>query len=171
MAAPRTDELAICRAFYGHARRRRPTCTIWRNHARRNNAEVSSPMANTFDMEAINVFLARHRVGRMGTVDEHGYPHVMPMWHTVFEGQLYISYRALGKKKHANLLRNPKMSYTVDAGDDVADTLRRYQLAWTYRHFGSDDDPYYRTLTSVERTVVRLIPINIVTWGDQSLVP
>jgi nitroimidazol reductase NimA-like FMN-containing flavoprotein (pyridoxamine 5'-phosphate oxidase superfamily) len=148
---------------------------------------MSGFMANTVDMEKINLFLARHRVGHMGTVDEHGYPHVMPMWHTVFEGLLYISYRALGKKKHANLLGNPKMSYTVDAGDDVdsyrgvliqgdaefvvdVDTLRRYQIAWTDRHFGNDDDPYYRKLTSVDRMVIRLIPVNVVTWGKQSLV-
>lgn len=145
-------------------------------------------MADTVNMDEINVFLARHRLGRMGTIDEHGYPHVMPMWHTVFESQLYISYRAMGKKKNANLLRNPKMSYTVDAGDDVnsyrgvmiqgdaefvddSDTLSRYLIAWTYRHFGSDADPYHRTLTSVDRTVIRLNPVNIVTWGERSLIP
>jgi PPOX class probable F420-dependent enzyme len=131
----------------------------------------------------IERFLAEQRVGRMGTIDAHGYPHVVPMWHTVVDGLLYISFRTAGKQKLTNLRRNPRMSYTVDAGGDVSEyrgvllrgdaevvedpgLLARYHEAWLYRHFGTPRHPYYQVLTSVERTVIQLEPKHVVTWGQ-----
>ncbi len=140
---------------------------------------------NTWSEEEVELFLAEHQLGQMGTIDDRGYPHVLPMWHTVFEHRLFISFRTAGKKKLANLKRNPKMSYTVDAGDNVNNycgvmlqgeaefitdpgLLARYHDAWLYRHFSSPLHPYYRMLTSVDRTVIRLNPVKVVSW-DQRL--
>lgn len=141
-------------------------------------------MFNTWNPQEIETFLARHSVGAMGTIDDNGYPHVLPMWHTVFDGQIYISFR-VPKKKHENLVRNPKMSYTVDAGDDFAtyhgvmiqgdaefvddpELLERYYVAWAYRHFGSDRDPYYRKVTAGKRSVIRLDPVHVFTWDHRT---
>lgn len=138
--------------------------------------------ADRWSAEQVERFLAEQHVGRMGTIDAHGYPHVVPMWHTMVDRWLYISFRTAGKQKLTNLRRNPKMSYTVDAGDDVSTyrgvllrgdaefvtdpaLLARYHEAWLYRHFGTPQHPYYRMLTSVERTVIRVEPAQVVTWG------
>ena len=139
---------------------------------------------NTWNEEEVELFLAEHQLGQMGTIDDRGYPHVLPMWHTVFEHRLFISFRTAGKKKLANLKRNPKMSYTVDAGDNVNNycgvmvqgeaefitepgLLARYHDAWLYRHFSSPLHPYYRMLTSVDRTVIRLNPVKVVSWDHR----
>lgn len=121
----------------------------------------------------------------MGTVDDNGFPHVLPMWHTLFEDMVYISFR-VPKKKYANLKRNPKMSYTVDAGEEFGsyhgvmlqgeaefvedvELLNRYYIAWAYRHFGSDTDPYCRRVTGEPRSVIRLHPVHVFTWDHRVL--
>jgi PPOX class probable F420-dependent enzyme len=145
---------------------------------------VSKPeIFNTWSKNDIDLFLSRHRVGSMGTIDQDGFPHVLPMWYTYIEGFIYISFR-IPKKKYANLRKNPKMSFTVDAGEEFSsyhgvmiqgnaefvddpEFLERYYLAWTYRHFGSDADPYCKQITGAPRCVIRLVPEHIVTWDHR----
>lgn len=140
---------------------------------------------NTWSQGKIDIFIAKHNVGSMGTLDENGYPHVLPMWHTFFEGMIHISFR-IPKKKHSNLLANPKMSYTVEEGDSFdnyrgvlvqgdaevvedPELLERYYIAWAYRHFGSDDDPYCQRIKSAKRSVIRLRPVHVFTWDNRLL--
>ena len=137
----------------------------------------------TWSEEETHLFLGKHRVGRMGTIDEGGFPHVIPMWHVLFEGMLYIS-TSSPRKKITNLLNNPNMSYTVDEGEEFneyrgvliqgraefvedPELLRRYNIAWTYRHFGTEAHPYYQTLTQRKRRVWRLEPVRVLTWDYQ----
>ena len=140
---------------------------------------------NSWTDDEIKKFIGKATGGSMGTIDEFGFPHVLPMWHTFFEGLIYISFR-IPKKKYTNLLANKKMSYTVEGGDDFnsyhgvmiqgdaefvddEEVLSRFNLAWTYRHFGSDADPYLNKIKHKERAVIRLLPTKTFTWDNRNM--
>ncbi len=135
---------------------------------------------NTWSEEEIRVFLAEQTTGRLGTIDEDGFPHVVPMWYVVLNGRVYFSTR-VPRKKIGNIRNNPQISFTVDAGgrfDDYhgvliqgqaeivedPELLRHYHIAFAHRHCGSEEHPYARLLSAHKVRVVRLDPVKVLTW-------
>ncbi len=134
---------------------------------------------NTWSEEEIHLYLAEHTVGRLGTIDEEGFPHVVPMWYILLNGLIHFSTR-IPRKKIGNLRKNPRISFTVDSGErfddyrgvliqgradivEDAEVLRNYNIAFAHRHCGSEDHPYVRLLNERKR-VVSVVPAHVLTW-------
>lgn len=131
--------------------------------------------------QAMKIFLGQQKVCRLATVDRRGQPHVVPVWHIVLDGDIYIE-TSPRSKKGQNLRANPKMALVVDAGDGfdtykgvmiqgtvefVKDkqTLERFREAMAQRYFGTAEHPGYKYLVSgSDPLLMKVIPKKVVTW-------
>jgi len=131
--------------------------------------------------QAVKIFLGEQKVCRLATVDRFGQPHVVPVWHIVLDGDLYIE-TSPNSRKGRNLRANPKMALVVDAGDTfntyrgvliqgtveiVKDKkmLARFRDAMAQRYFGTAEHPGYKYLVSGgDPLLMKVIPKKIVTW-------
>jgi PPOX class probable F420-dependent enzyme len=69
----------------------------------------------------ITAFLTKGaRVLQVATLDKNGAPHQAPMWFTMDDGS--VVFRSVTKsQKIANLMRDPRLSVLVEAGDAYAE--------------------------------------------------
>jgi PPOX class probable F420-dependent enzyme len=67
--------------------------------------------------EERDAFLAAQRVCRLGTVGADGAPHVTPVWF-VWDGAALWIYSIVKSQRWTNVIRDPRVSAVVDAGDD-----------------------------------------------------
>ena len=135
----------------------------------------------TLSRQAMKIFLGEQRVCRLATVDRRGQPHVVPVWHILLDGDLYIE-TSPSSKKGLNLKTNPKMALVVDAGDTF-DTYKgvmiqgrvefvkdkkmlvRFREAMAQRYFGTSEHPGYKYLVSgSDPLLMKVIPKKIITW-------
>jgi PPOX class probable F420-dependent enzyme len=130
---------------------------------------------------AMKIFLGEQKVCRLATVDRRGQPHVVPVWHIILDGDLYIE-TSPDSKKARNLRTNPRMALVVDAGETfdtykgvmiqgtvefVKDRrmLERFREAMAQRYFGTTEHPGYRYLVSgSDPLLMRVVPQKVVTW-------
>ena len=63
--------------------------------------------------EKIKEFLDKEHVGRIATIDENGYPQVIPMNFCFLDGAIYMHSHTRGEKLE-NLARNDKVGFEVD---------------------------------------------------------
>jgi len=131
--------------------------------------------------QAMKIFLGQQKVCRLATVDRRGQPHVVPVWHIMLDGDIYIE-TSPNSKKGRNLKVNPKMALVVDAGDGfdaykgvmiqgtvefVKDKqmLARFRDAMAQRYFGTAEHPGYKYLVSgSDPLLMKVIPKKVVTW-------
>ena len=131
--------------------------------------------------QAMKMFLGAQKVCRLATVDRRGQPHVVPVWHILLDGDLYIE-TSPSSKKGLNLKANPKMALVVDAGDSfdaykgvmiqgrvefVKDKkmLVRFREAMAQRYFGTSEHPGYKYLVGGgDPLLMKVIPEKVVTW-------
>ncbi len=131
--------------------------------------------------QVTKVFLGQQKVCRLATVDRLGQPHVVPVWHIILDGDIYIE-TSPNSKKGKNLKANPKVALVVDAGDAfdnykgimiqgtvevVKDKqmLRRFRDAMAQRYFGTADHQGYKYLVSgSDPLLLKVIPKRVVTW-------
>lgn len=75
----------------------------------------------TMTAAEITMFLTEGaKVLQVATLDRHGAPHQAPMWFTMDDGK--IVFRSFTKsQKIVNLLRDPRLSVLVEAGDSYAE--------------------------------------------------
>ena len=74
---------------------------------------------------AVERFVREHRVARLGTVDEGGHPHVVPICYAYTRGRLYTSLdlkpKAVapeGLRRVRNILANPQVQVLIDDYDE-----------------------------------------------------
>lgn len=72
--------------------------------------------------EEIAAFLDTGRVVVCGTIGRDGWPHLMPLWYVVREGDLW-AWTYAASQKARNLERDPRATLQVEAGDSY-DQLR-----------------------------------------------
>ena len=131
--------------------------------------------------QAMKIFLGEQKVCRLATVDRNGQPHVVPVWHILLDGDIYIE-TSPNSKKGQNLRANPKMALVVDAGDTfdtykgvmiqgtvefvkAKQTLARFRDAMAQRYFGTAEHPGYKYLVSgSDPLLMKVIPKKLVTW-------
>jgi PPOX class probable F420-dependent enzyme len=131
--------------------------------------------------QAMKIFLGEQKVCRLATVDRRGQPHVVPVWHILLDGDLYIE-TSPKSKKGLNLKTNPKIALVVDAGDSfdaykgvmiqgrvefVKDKkmLVRFREAMAQRYFGTSEHPGYKYLVSgSDPLLMKVLPEKVVTW-------
>ena len=131
--------------------------------------------------QAMKIFLGEQKVCRLATADRFGQPHVVPVWHILLDGDLYIE-TSPSSKKGLNLKTNPKLALVVDAGDTF-DTYKgvmiqgrvefvkdkkmlvRFREAMAQRYFGTSEHPGYKYLVSgSDPLLMKVIPEKVVTW-------
>ena len=61
--------------------------------------------------------LDRPLLAMLGTIQPDGTPQVMPMWADLADGHVRVN-TAVGRQKHANMMRNPHVSVLVVDPDD-----------------------------------------------------
>ncbi len=131
--------------------------------------------------QAMKVFLGEHKVSRLATVDGRGQPHVVPVWHILLDGDIYIE-TSPDSKKARNLKANPKVALVIDVGDrfdnyrgvmiqgtvePVKDKrmLARFLEAMAQRYFGTTDHPGYKYLAGgSDPLLMKVVPKKIVSW-------
>jgi PPOX class probable F420-dependent enzyme len=136
-------------------------------------------------MTATETFAAEGRVARLATVDETGYPHVVPVCYAT-NGQAYYSpLDAKPKKSPVNRLKrvrniraNPRVALLIDHYEEDWARLRfvmvqgRAELLdggteWkTARRLLEAKYPQYRALPlPPEGPVIKIVPDHVVRWS------
>ncbi len=86
----------------------------------------------------LDAFLASERVLRLATVDEDGWPHVVPLWFVWRDGVFFVN--NLDRSKRTRLLREgARSALTVDAGEEYGE-LRGVSCRVTQRFLDDDED-------------------------------
>ena len=72
------------------------------------------------DAEIVDFLSSGARVLQLATLERNGAPHQAPMWFTMDDGK--IVFRSFTKsQKIVNLMRDPRLSVLVEAGDSYAE--------------------------------------------------
>jgi PPOX class probable F420-dependent enzyme len=137
--------------------------------------------------EEIQAFLQEERTLQVATIDHDGYPHLVAMWYTLFEGQ--IAFWTYGKSQKAiNLRRDPRLSCLAETGeryeelrgvqikgqatiyDDLV-TVQRFGELIMERYHGPLNDNI-RAMVAAQapkRIIVVVKPVEIVSWDHRKL--
>ncbi|MDQ6746894.1 MAG: pyridoxamine 5'-phosphate oxidase family protein [Candidatus Dormibacteraeota bacterium] len=139
--------------------------------------------------EERDVFLAEQKVCRMGTVQADGAPHATPVWFA-WDGEAMWFYSIIKSQRWTNVVRDPRVSVVVDAGDDQYFQLRGVELIgeveqvgeqprvgtsipelelperlFARRYMGADAIPGY----DGRHAWLRLRPAKVVSWDFRKL--
>jgi nitroimidazol reductase NimA-like FMN-containing flavoprotein (pyridoxamine 5'-phosphate oxidase superfamily) len=76
--------------------------------------------------QELAVFLAEERTVVCGTIGRGGFPHLMPLWYVVRDGELW-AWTYAASQKVRNLERDPRATLLVEAGE-VYERLRGVML-------------------------------------------
>ncbi len=60
-------------------------------------------------------FLKEQKILRLATIDQNGFPHIVPVWYKYTSGKFYIGTNTRTKKAE-NLKKKSKVSFCVDSG-------------------------------------------------------
>lgn len=69
----------------------------------------------TMSDDEVREFLLEQRSATMGTVGRDGAIHLIAMWYSVLDGEIWFETKAKSQKA-VNLARDPRMSFLVEAG-------------------------------------------------------
>ncbi len=133
---------------------------------------------------SVRHFLEAHRVGRLGSVDSQGRPHVVPICFAVTAQRIYSVIDEKPKRVDAgqlkrikNILGNPHVCLTVDEYSDDWNKLGFVMVHGTAKVIYSGQEHQlaasllrqryiqYRDIGMRERPVLTIQPERIVTWG------
>lgn len=132
--------------------------------------------------EERDVFLRSQRTARVATIDENGYPHVVPLWYVWHEGTLFLN-STLGNPTVDNMLRSGRAATVIDDGDEYEilrgvtlsgrieqaeedPRLPRVERAWSEKYLGGDAVPYRRWRN---RVWLRLVPERVASWDFRKI--
>lgn len=137
--------------------------------------------------EEVAPFLAGERVVSVATLGPDGWPHLVPLWYVVLDGELWASTYSKSQKVR-NLERDPRATLLVEAGEDYRElrgvmltaraeiyrdpetVLRvRERLFAKYERPGPIDDAARERLRagSAKRVVIRFRPERVVSWDHR----
>jgi hypothetical protein len=58
-------------------------------------------------------FVDQPRIGRLGTANRDGTPHIAPVWYK-FEDGVFLVLTERGSQKHKNIERDPRVAFCID---------------------------------------------------------
>ena len=58
-------------------------------------------------------FVGQPRIGRLGTTNRDGTPHIAPVWYR-FEDGAFLVLTERGSRKHRNIERDPRVAFCID---------------------------------------------------------
>jgi hypothetical protein len=130
----------------------------------------------TMTAEELDGFLAEERVLRLATLDDDGWPAVVPVWFLWHDGAFWVW--NLTRAKRTDRLRNgTRTSFVVDGGEEYVE-LRGASGRLEYAFVAEDDVPheirvgfsrkYLHTDQPVEpahhHQWLRLVPTTLASW-------
>ena len=145
---------------------------------------------NDIEMTAseLSAFLDEQRTLIVASNGPDGYPHVVPMWYTLVNGELaFWTYSKA--QKTVNLRRDPRITCLLEAGDTYGDlrgaqikgtavldedeaSVRRLGVALHERNYGGPLSPTLQGKVerqAAKRTGVRVIPLRVTSWDHRKL--
>jgi nitroimidazol reductase NimA-like FMN-containing flavoprotein (pyridoxamine 5'-phosphate oxidase superfamily) len=126
----------------------------------------------------VEKLIARERVCRVATVNEHGMPHLVPVCHVLANGKICFGSGRDGRKVK-NLERNPRVTVTVDLYSDDWTHIKGVMVQGTAKVFSRGPRfrrirnllyakyPHYRTdaaLSPSDSVVVEVTPTAVFDW-------
>ena len=141
-------------------------------------------MSGGLSPEALDALLREAIVARLATIDDDGYPYVVPVW-TEWDGTaMWLVARARAAYV-AHLVARPKVALSIVRAD-MADTrvliLGRAEIVagpgplegemeavarrMATRYEGADGERYIEESLAWPRVLVRIVPDRIRSWGD-----
>jgi PPOX class probable F420-dependent enzyme len=135
--------------------------------------------------EALDVLLREPIVARLATIDDDGYPYVVPVW-TEWDGTAMWLVARARSAYAAHLTARPRVALSVVRDGDAAETraliLGRAEVVagpgplsgemeavarrMARRYEGADGERYIDESLAWPRILVRVVPDRIRTWGD-----
>jgi len=62
-----------------------------------------------------NNFLKKQKILHLGTIDDNGIPHIVPVWYSYISKKIYVGTNTRTKKAK-NLKKNQRVSFCIDTG-------------------------------------------------------
>ena len=93
----------------------------------------------TMDDTELDGFLAEERVLRLATIDEEGWPAVVPVWYVWHEGGFWV-WNLTRAKRTARLEEGTRCAFVVDGGTEYVE-LRGASGRLAYRFMPDDEVP------------------------------
>ncbi|HEX7472834.1 MAG TPA: pyridoxamine 5'-phosphate oxidase family protein [Candidatus Limnocylindrales bacterium] len=141
-------------------------------------------MSGGLSPEALDALLREPIVARLATIDDEGYPYIVPVW-TEWDGTAMWLVARARSAYAAHLTARPKVALSIVRAD-VADTrvliLGRAEIVagpgplegemeavarrMAGRYEGADGDRYIEESLAWPRVLVRIAPDRIQSWGD-----
>src|SRR5438309_11652396 len=90
--------------------------------------------------------IARERVCRVATVNEHGVPHLLPVCHVLANGKICFA-SGDDRRKLKNIERNPHIPVTVELYSDDWAHIKRVMVQGTPRLFSRG--PRFRSIVEL----------------------
>ena len=133
--------------------------------------------------EEVAAFLAAERVVTCATLGRDGWPHLMPLWYVVRDGELW-SWTYAKSQKVRNLERDRRCTLQVEAGDRY-DQLRGVMMKSEAvihreqvlelgveifeRYTGGPVDPEALRGQAAKRVGLRFVPCRVASWDHRKL--
>ena len=141
-------------------------------------------MTGGLSPEALDALLREPIVARLATIDEDGYPYIVPVW-TEWDGTAIWLVARARSTYAAHLAARPKVALSI-VRPDVAETraliLGRAEVVagpgplegemeamarrMAQRYEGAEGDRYIEESLDWPRVMVRVVPDRIQSWGD-----
>jgi len=137
----------------------------------------------------VQAFLSEQRVLTCATIGRDGWPHLMPLWYLVRNGEMWCWTYAKSQKVR-NLERDGRATLQLEAGRDVYGQLRgamlecdvaierdparvgEFGMRLMARYTGAELSPEARAgvlQQAPKRVVLRFTPTRIVSWDHRKL--
>jgi hypothetical protein len=126
--------------------------------------------------EELDAFLAVERVLRLATVDEDGWPAVVPVWFVWHEGAFWV-WNLTRAKRTARLRAGARCAFVVDGGEAYAelrgasgrldqafvaeeDVPQAVRVGFSQRYFGTD----HPVEPADHHQWIRFTPLTLASW-------
>ena len=134
--------------------------------------------------EEVAGFLAEQRVVTCATLGRDGWPHLMPLWYVVRDGELW-SWTYAKSQKVRNLERDRRCTLQVETGDSY-DQLRGVMIkavcaihrdpeivagvgTGLARRYGGGEDAHVTAAQASKRVALQFVTASIASWDHRKL--
>jgi PPOX class probable F420-dependent enzyme len=135
--------------------------------------------------EEVAAFVAAGRIVTCATLGSDGWPHLMPLWYVVRDGELW-SWTYAKSQKVRNLERDARCTLQVEAGEaydqlrgvmvkaDVVllrdtDAVLELGVEIFERYTGGPVDPDMLRAQAAKRVGLRFVPHSVASWDHRKL--
>ncbi len=138
-------------------------------------------------LEEVEAFLAEQRVVVCATNGRQGWPHLMPLWYLVRDGELWAWTYAKSQKVR-NLERDPRATLEIETGEQYhelrgvmiearGEIHRELELvaefgAGLFQRYGGGNGPEFLEVIraqAAKRVALQFVPQRIATWDHGKL--